>query len=405
MRRQSSAAMVDRSPVVSSPSSSELSSSEEEDAARRSRKGSNASFAGRQGRLSSFLGGASRHREQLHQQQQQEILYQQQMQYQIMQQQEQMKQFQQFQRVQAAAAAANMESGTGNASKGMAFVDRPVPSSLTSDIGPLPLFSDMNHGSTGALSFGAPHPVSGQSFGGIPPYHFPPSASSRHAGSVRSSSARSKAHSKGRSRSRSRRRGGSNSQSDATMPPAMEDIERPMLPSLVSDTGSTSAGILGGGSHAAAAARAVPYSSGHGQGRHMGDRGGGHVVGGGGGVPFSSAHSNSGGVPYSSGHRQPASIAAVAGRRGTPARLAYRRSHSSGFGDNDAHSGDTGTGDMPVQPSAATEGLRSGDGNRGSDATMSGSSAILAAESLSTPSMSVGGAAFEGTNKPDHHAE
>lgn len=292
VRRLSSAVAPPPSSIAadSSSSMSELSSSEEEGDGRRDRSNS-----GVRSRLPSFLGGGGPGRQQQREQQQQAYQQQQEMQFRMQLQQQQQRlqqfQFQQYQQRQQQEAAL---MGTGMAAAPPFNLSAPAMGSSW-------LFQSNMSGASLEPGQEGLMPPTGMTFGGgngtgmpltgVASWHYPQDGSRMQRGRDMSSgnqswaggvgaparrknpsSVKSSSSHKPRGRSRTTRRAGSSVKSESgVMAAAVEDIERPVLPSIASSTGSQ-----------------------HGPAR----------------VPYSSSHS----VPFSSGHR------ARALSRGTPAR-------------------------------------------------------------------------------------
>lgn len=291
VRRLSSTAAPPSSVAADSSSSmSELSSSEEEGDGRRDRSNS-----GVRSRLHSFLGGGAAGRQQQREQQQQAYQQQQEMQFrmQLQQQQQQLQQFQ-FQQYQQRQQQEAALMGTGIAAAPPFNLSAPAMGSswlFSSSAGS----ANLEPGQEGLM------PPTGMTFGGgngtgmpltgVASWHYPQDGSRMQRGRdlssgnqswaggvgaparrTKPSSVKSSSSHKPRGRSRTTRRAGSSAKSESgVMAAAVEDIERPVLPSIASSNGSQ-----------------------HGPGR----------------VPYSSSHS----VPFSSGHRTRALS------RGTPAR-------------------------------------------------------------------------------------
>ena len=159
------------------------------------------------------------------------------------------------------------------------------------------------------------------------------------------------------------------------MPAAVEDMERPVIPSFASSTGSQHGPSKGGFNVPGAGKNASPSAGGR--------------------VPFSSGRS----VPHTSGH--------LSSRRGTPARP-LRGSAGTGSEPALAAPEDYLTGGNSTAGFGArgfTGGIEEGETEVSvSDGTEAGSGASAAAESSTTPSAYVAG---EGTtfHRKDSSAE
>ena len=374
MRRQSSAPVAP-SPPPSSSSSSDLSDDESDDGRRRKTSGVSANGGGR-GRLSSFLGGGGRYKEQqfLQQQQQQQaqqaqqlLLYQQQMQFQIMQQQQLKElQLQQYHLGQQATMPV-LDTGT-------AYVERP-PSNQSLDQSQLGMLRSEHRGDftpagsvTGISQSWVGAPPSGN-FGGIArPILLDPAASMPALSATSRTSVRSsKSARKGRSKSRSRRPSAAapSDPSGGVMAAAVEDLERPVLPSMASSSGSQ-----------------------HGPSRGGAGRSSSPSGGGGGRVPFSSGRS----VPYTSGHRKgtPARPNRGSGASRSEPALAAPEDYLTGTGPG--YGGGRGVGGWVGAGGGFEGGIEEGEGEMAvSEGTVSGSGASAAAENSTTPSAYVEG--------------
>lgn len=310
-RSRSSSVEVPPPPVLSSPSSSDLSDGDTYDGAGRSVLGNSQHEGGKRGRISSFLSG-SRHswkktpQQSLHrqhsrekqqqqlsyQQQEQQLLYQQQVQVQMMQQQhhhhhQQQLQYQQYQ-LGRNVASTDLGSVTD-------YQERP-PYVHDTDQDTLRMLRSEHRGEfmssqslpMGGLSDATRHtpfdPFTPATAGSV--------SSIRRGGSVRSSNSTLHSH------SRHSRRGvhGSNTSDNTggTVPPAVEDLERPVLPSVVRTTGPQ-------------------YSAGNGESRGVGSSASSSAVGKSGPPPASR-------VPYTSGRSVPQRSSHNSAWKGTPAR-------------------------------------------------------------------------------------
>lgn len=399
----------------SSSSSSELSSSEEE-GRRNGRKGSNATSTHR-GRLSSWVGHASRHsrtsgasqsHHRLQLQQQQQILFQQQQQQQQMlyhhQQMNLHYQLQQQQRRGGGSVhddtMSHMEGGTGfDTSHGGG------PGSILS------LDTGMAAAHAPPLLPGMTHPYMGGPFPGVgtyslgggtnPPAFEPTSTSSRHLPAVagiqprRSASvsgaktSKSSRHHRGRSGggSRSRRRSRSTSAGggggDASIvPPALEDMERPVLRSFAS-----------GGDHSQHGARSTATTprSVHG----LGPSGFSIPTRSGHSIPTGSGRSI---IPFSSSHR-----ATRVGPRGTPGRRAINTQSVDSAAESEVV-GQAATEAAEATVASRRDRDRELDGHVASDATQAASSSASGiGDGSFTPSGSA--AAASAIGRRDGNAE
>lgn len=396
LRRQSSAAGRKGAPPspsrrsTSSSSSSELSSSEEE-GERLARKGSSASNTIRasRARVSSWIGRGSRHSRtseasqsyQQHQQHQQ-MMFQQQQQQLMYQQQQQMQlhyQLQQQQRASQQDLMSSIEGGGTDAGGSMPLTAGPLLPQMPHGYMGAPY---AGVGAVGAYGLAAPLPMAS--------FDHPSAAGGGgggFGGYTSSSHSRSKSSRRGRSRSSRHRRSGHSG--DVVVPPAVEDIERPVLRSFASDAGSQHGG---GGLHSAAG---TPRAS----------AGAGPA---GLSIPFGSGRS----IPFSSSHR-----AARSGpkERGTPgrataaARHQHRRSLSQGGGPDSGAESDilgraaTEAAEATVATASASASASSQQGldvavPGASDATVEGSQASAGEEGSATPAVgkSAAGSAFAG---------
>lgn len=307
-RSRSSSVEVTPPPVLSSPSSSDLSDGDTYDGAGRSVLGNSQHEGGKRGRISSFLSGSrhswmknpqqSHHRQHPHEQQQQlsyqqqeqQMLYQQQVQVQMMQQQQQQLQHQQYQ------------LGHNFVSTDLASVpdypERP-PYAHDTDQDTLRMLRSEHRGEfmsshslpMGALSDATRHTP----FDSFTPATAGSVSSLKRGSSVRSSN--SALHSYSRHSRRVPHGSNTSDHTGGIVPPAVEDLERPVLPSVVSATGPQ-------------------YSAGSGASRAVMRSASSSAVGKSGLLP-------AGRVPYSSGRSVPQSSSHHSVWRGTPARALW----------------------------------------------------------------------------------